>query len=85
MIGDAILGVDPGTGILETNPYNPAIYPLEQFQDRLNHPIYFQSTGTCIQINIYMNQLQMQSPIIAWSDFQLETITLYTNPAGRMQ
>jgi hypothetical protein len=85
MITASIVGVNPGTGILETNPYNPIYYPLEQSQDRLNHSVYLQTSGTCVQINMYLNNLQMQSPVIAWADFQMESLTLYTQPVGRMQ
>src|SRR5271165_4034404 len=61
-----------GTGVLETSPYNPLYYPLEQEQDRLWHPIYFQTEGECIQIFIYMSPAQMGDPDISLSDFEIE-------------
>lgn len=67
-----------GNNVLETSPYDPAIYPFEQVQDRLWHPIYFQSDGECIQIFMYFSQAQLTNPAIAWSDFQLEGCILHT-------
>lgn len=75
-----------GTGVLETFPYDPTLYPLEQEQDRLWHPVYFQTDGTCIQLNMYMTLFQIIDPAIAWSDFQLDGMVLYTMPTTyRMQ
>jgi hypothetical protein len=76
----AILG---NNNILETTAY-PDI-PLEVTQERLWHTIYFQGQGECIQIKITMNPAQITDPKIAFSDFQLEGILLYTNPTGRLQ
>lgn len=67
-----------GTGVLETFPY--ALAPLEQFQERLWHPIYFQTDGECIQLYIYMNDIQLRDPLIAFDGFQLEGMILYTQP-----
>lgn len=75
-----------GNNVLETSPYDPAIYPLEQVQDRLWHPIYFQSDGECIQIFMYFSQAQLTNPAIAWSDFQLEGMVLHcANTSERLQ
>jgi len=71
--GTAIMG----TGILETTPYNPVFYPLEQAQTRLWHPLYFQSDGECIQLDIYLSDAQMADPNIAFSDFELEAMLLF--------
>lgn len=73
-------GALQGTGQLETSPYNPLYYPLEQVQQRLWHPIYFQTDGECIQLFIYMTQDQMVVPDIAFSDFELEGMVLHTQP-----
>ena len=73
-------GTLQGTGQLETSPYDPTYYPLEQVQDRLWHPIYFQTDGECIQIFIYMTQDQMVVPDISFSDFELEGMVLHTQP-----
>ena len=79
-------GTIMGNSILETTAYNPALYPLEVFQDRLWHPIYFQTTGECIQLYMYFNLLQMQSPDICLDDFQLEGMALYVTPtSSRLQ
>lgn len=75
-----------GTGVLETSPYDPLYYPLEQVQDRLWHPIYFQTEGECIQLFIYMTQDQMVVPDIAFSDFELEGMVLHTMATtGRLE
>lgn len=74
----AATGSIQGTGALETKPYSPVYYPLEQQQDRLWHPVYFQVEGECIQINIFMNDDQMMDPDISESDFQIEGMVLYT-------
>lgn len=75
-------GAIMGTGVLETHPYNPALYPLEQFQDRLWHPIYFQTTGTCVQIFMFFQENQITNPNIAWEDFEIEGMCLYTSPSS---
>ena len=68
-----------GTGVLETHAYDPDFYPLEQVQDRVWHPIYFQSTGECIQILIFMSTDQIIQQDIAFSDFELDGLILFTN------
>jgi len=67
-----------GTGVLETHPYPVDLYPLEQIQKRLWHPIYLQVDGECIQINITMDDLQISNPAIAFSDFVIEGLVLHT-------
>jgi hypothetical protein len=73
-----------GTSVLETSPY--ALVPLEQFQERLWHPVYFQTDGECIQLFMYQDDIQLRTPRIAFEDFQLEGMILYTLPtAQRLQ
>jgi hypothetical protein len=73
-----------GNNILETSPY-PTI-PLESEQERLWHPVYFQTDGEFIQINISFSDAQITTPAIALSDFQLEGIILHTQPTtSRLQ
>lgn len=75
-----------GTSILETSPYPVALAPLEQMQERLWHPIYFQSDGTCIQIRMYLSDAQLSNLSTAWSFFELQGSVLYTMPTTyRMQ
>jgi hypothetical protein len=75
-----------GNGVLETRPYDPTIYPFEQVQDRLWHPLYFQTDGQTIQIFVYMSEDQITNTSIAWSDFELEALCLYTMPtSARLQ
>lgn len=66
-----------GTSVLETSPYDPIYYPLEQYQDRLWHPIYFQTASECIQFYFYLSHDQMLESEIALEDFQLEGMILY--------
>jgi hypothetical protein len=67
-----------GTGVLETFPYDPLFYPLEQVQDRLWHAIYFQTEGECIQIFLYMTTAQIVDPKISLEAFELEGMVLHT-------
>ena len=63
--------------------YDPKYYPLETYQQRLWHPIYFQSSGECIQLALYLSEQQMMDYDIATSDFSLEGILLHTQPTSR--
>ncbi len=75
-----------GTGILETSPYPANLYPLEQIQNRLWHPVYLQVDGECIQIQIYMNPLQICTPKTAFADLQIEGLILNTKAvSSRLQ
>ncbi|HXB10851.1 MAG TPA: hypothetical protein VNZ45_02610 [Bacteroidia bacterium] len=67
-----------GTGILETSAYSADYAPLEKFQDRLWHAMYFQSQGECIQLNMYYSADQITNPRIAWSDFELNGLVLHS-------
>lgn len=68
-----------GNGGLETYPY--PLVPLEATQERLWHPVYFQSQGSCIQIYISMADFQMLDPLVAESNFELEGMILHTSPS----
>jgi len=75
-----------GNSVLETAPYNPVYYPLEQYQDKLWHPVYFQSDGDCIQLRLYFDPIQIQVPRIAFAPFELQGMILYTQKTvSRMQ
>ena len=86
---DAVSGALMGTCVLETSPY--PLLPLENSQSRLWHPMYPQANGECIQLNIYMKDAfdlidsQIRNPDIAFSDFQLNAMTFYTQKTGRLQ
>lgn len=67
-----------GNSILETTPY--ALYPLEALQDLLWHPVYFQTSAEFVQIAMYYSPQQITNPDIAWEDFQLQALTLFTQP-----
>jgi hypothetical protein len=75
-------GSELGTNILETKPYNVGLYPLEQTQTRLWHPIYFQADGQYVQINIYLSPDQLTDPEIVSSEFELEGMVLHTRPTS---
>jgi hypothetical protein len=73
-----------GNGILETSPYPD--FPLEQTQELLWHPIYFQTDGEFIQLYIYMTPIQLTNPAIAWSEFEIQGMVLWTQPTtNRLQ
>ena len=71
-----------GNSVLETTPYDPALYPLETHQERLWHPVYFQTVGECVQIIMYMSDVQMTNPAIALEAFELQGLILYTQPTS---
>ncbi len=73
---DAIMG----NNVLETSPYAEA--PLEKFQERLWHPVYFQTDGQCIQIFMSLTDTQIRTPDIVFEDFTLEGMILYTMPTS---
>jgi hypothetical protein len=77
-----VTGALMGTGVLETSPYDPILYPFEQQQSRLWHQVYFQSEGECIQLFMYMTFPQITSVAIAFSPFELEGLCLHTMPVG---
>jgi hypothetical protein len=84
MVGDGeASGALTGTNILETSPYDPTFYPLEQLQERLWHPIYFQTFGECVQLVITYNEDQIFNTDYSLEDFQLEAFCLYTQKTSR--
>ncbi len=83
MVDDAIqTGCITGNGILETTPYDSAIYPFEKYQTILHHPIYFQSYGEFIQIALIFDLDQIQNPLVSLVPFELHGMTLYTQPTS---
>ena len=73
-----------GDNTLETHPFD--LYPLEQSQKRLWHPVYFMTEGECVQIRIYLNDEQMSDQSISASDFRLEGLVVSASPtSGRLQ
>lgn len=75
-----------GTSILETHPYAYAPNTLEQSQENLWHPVYFQTDGTCVQIEMYFSSEQITDEDIAFSSFEISGICLYTQPTtARLQ
>lgn len=65
-----------GNNNLETSAYS--LYPLEAVQDRLWHPVYFQTEGECVQIRVYLDDEQMADQDISESDFQLVGLIAHT-------
>jgi hypothetical protein len=77
-------GAIVGNNILETTPYD--LYPLEQQQARLWHPVYFQSDGTSTQLRFYLSAEQMLEGAITSSDFQLHGMLYYViRTSSRLQ
>lgn len=64
-----------GNGMLQTYPFD--LYPLEQAQKRLWHPVYFQTEGECVQIRLVLDNDQMLSREITSSDFRLEGLVVH--------
>ncbi len=71
-----------GNSVLETKPYDPLIYPFEQFQDLLAHCVYFQTVGTFVQIGMSFNLAQMTNPQISLVEFEIQALALYTQPTS---
>lgn len=67
-----------GTGVLECFPYNT----LEVQQETLWHPVYFQTQGNFIQLDISWNDDQARDPNISLGDFELHAIVLNTKPTN---
>lgn len=72
-----------GNGSLQTFPYD--LYPLEQQQVRLWHPVYIQAEGEIIQLRIGMSAAQLTDPEIAFSEFELHAFCIYATPTSRFQ
>ncbi len=83
--GGVASGAIMGTSILETSPYSATFYPLEQYQELLWHPLYFGSYGEYLKFSMYLNPDQMINPDISLVGFELEGMTLYAQPVGRVQ
>lgn len=93
-VNDTLLG----TGTLETMPWTQAttngaaLNDLEAEQERIVHPVYFQAVGDCIQLNMYFNNAQMTNPfngaaripLVAWENFEMDYMALYTQRSGRI-
>ena len=86
MLGASVQsGAKLGTGALLTRPYDANLYPYEQEQNLLWHQCYFMSSGDFIQFFMHFDQAQMLIPSIALAPFEIEAITIHTQPLGRMQ
>lgn len=68
--------------ILQTSPYDPLIYPYEQYQDMLWHTIYPRITGSFIQFRLIWNPNQMINPGISLDDFVLHSMLFYAQPTS---
>lgn len=76
-------GAAMGNSVLETSPY--ALVPLEQQQNQLWHPVFFQTDGETVQLRIYLNDDQMMDPTIAESDFEINAMVIYAQQISRLQ
>lgn len=91
LVSQSVSGVLPGDGTLDTKPYNSSLAPLEQFQDRLWHPVYLYAQGQCVQLQIYMSPTQMFNyditvdgmiNFVALQDVQINAMVFYATPRG---
>lgn len=83
--GAQATGAALGSSVLETYPYNTSLYPFEQYQTRLWHPVYFQAFGNCVQIRIYLDDAQMRDKNVVWSEFELNAMIIHTKRCTRIQ
>ncbi len=92
-LGEVTTRLIPNTGnlavdsfVVETRPYDPAIYPYERFQNQLWHSIYPDANGSFVQLEIQWDTDQMRDANISLSDFQLHAMLFYAIPtADRLQ
>lgn len=75
-----VTGSIMGTSVLETYAYADVPYELQQV--RLWHPIYFQTDGEFFQLNLILTPPLLANQFIAFSDFQLEGLVIYTQATG---
>jgi hypothetical protein len=75
-----------GTSTLDCFPYDTtnssALNDMEQFAERLWHPVYIQADGQCIQLQLKMNDTQMRDTEIRLCDFQLHAMCFYSTPTS---
>jgi hypothetical protein len=77
-----------GNGVLETAAYPPSpyadieSYPLENYQERLWHPVYPIADGEFIQLRIYLSDAQIRNIGTAWADFEMHAMCFYTKPSS---
>lgn len=71
-----------GTGVLVTSAYDPAIYPHEQIQDKLWHPVYINTQGETFQLEISYNDEQITNKAIVEEEFELHAMCLYVYPSS---
>lgn len=72
----------PGTNVLSTAPYS--LVTSESVQDRLWHRMYFYTKAFNIQMRFYLSDQQMRNPDISFSNFVLNGMVLYANPAEKI-
>lgn len=72
-----------GTNELETAPYTGNL--LEATQQRLYHPMYFQSEGEVVQFRIYLSDGQMIDDLKPFENFELESMVIHAMPTSRLQ
>ena len=70
-----ITGALLGTNIIATNGYT--LQPLQNMQERFWHVCYFQAEGENVQIQLTFSDVQISTPSIAFSDFELNAMFIY--------
>ena len=70
-----ITGALLGTNVLET--FADEFIPLQSIQDRFWHVCYFQAEGENVQIQLTFNSVQIRTPSIVFSDFEMHAMFIY--------
>lgn len=80
--GSQDTGAILGNSILSTAPYDATLYPYEQKQDRLWHPVYFNAEGNAIQFRFYLSNTQLSKLNVWAQDLQIHAFTIFTTPTS---
>lgn len=70
-------GAIVGTAVLETRPYDPAIFPQEQIQDKVWHTVNYNVQGSTFQFFISLNDSQMLIPDNSETEFKLHAFCIH--------
>jgi len=78
-----VSGAQTGSNILETSAY--AAVPFEAVQNKVWHPIYFQTVGESVQLCLSLSNAQLVQAATARDGFKLDGMVLYTMPISRLE
>lgn len=80
--GASATGALLGDSTLTTYPYDANLYPFEQYQDRLWHPIYPIAEGNAVQLRLYFTGTELADGNVFFSDFQMHAMTFFVTPTS---